>query len=328
MDENRRKELLKKFKKGTLTLEDKRELWGVNEGGEIDYPFDDGAPDPEIYENVEMTPETYAALDRILVHQTHLVRKERKLRNMYRVAASMAAVFLLYFGFTKVSDRLFLNDNITYVTVEVSKGMVRSVTLPDGSVATVSPGSVLRYPETFNDDERKIFLDKGEAFFEVAKNPDRPFRVQAGELQTTALGTSFTVQYDPVMKREKVNLYTGKVSVKTMAENTDVSPIILSPGNAYEYKAGKVTLSEFNAESSNPVIKGLVFNEVPLEEAMYRIGSWYGISLVFDKENTDKHWINGNFNNKEIEDILFILSNTYDLEFTKTDSLTYKIERK
>ncbi|MGJ1265365.1 FecR family protein [Sphingobacterium spiritivorum] len=328
MDENRREELLKKLKDGTLNQDDERELWDMNEQDGIDDPFDDGEPDLDLYTDMEAPPEMGESLERFKSYHAFRVRRGKQRQTIYRVAASMAAVFLLYFGFTTFSDQLFFKQAPAYVTVEVKKGAVKQVALPDGSMATVSPGSVLRYPKTFATDERKVYLDKGEAFFEVAKNPEKPFRVASGKLQTTALGTSFTVQYDPIMQREKVNLYTGKVSVESVKDNADVSAVVLTPGKAYEYLAGKVILSDFSVDSGNPVARGLAFEDVPFDEAMYRISSWYGITITFDPKSTEKHGINGDFNNKDIESIFFILSNAYNLQFTKTDSLTYKIERK
>lgn len=327
MDNNRRKELLKKFEKGTLSQEEKRELWSMNEYGETEHSFEDGAFDLDMSDEVESSPEMEASLERYKASHAKRLSRKRQIRTMYRVAASMAAVFLLYFGFTKFGDRLFFKDTMTYVTVEVSHGDVRTLVLPDSSIVTLSPGSVLRYPQTFAKNERRIFLDKGEAFFDVAKDAAHPFRVVSGELQTTALGTSFTVQFDPATGREKVNLYTGKVAVEPVKEEANIAPVELTPGEAFEYLAGEVILSGFNSDHGNPIAKGLDFEDVPFEEAMYRIGVWYGISITFDRKNTGMENIYGNFKNKKIEDIFSILSRTHDLEFTKTDSLTYKIMR-
>ncbi|MGM1428804.1 FecR family protein [Sphingobacterium lactis] len=325
MDNNRRKELLQKLADGTLTPSDERELRGVDDQGKISHPFDDGEPDLDMYTDMKAPPEMEESLARFKISHAAKVRRERQRHTIYRITAGMAAMFLLYFGFTQFSDRIFFTQAPTFVTVEVKKGTVKQFVLPDGSMATVSPGSVLRYPKDFAKDERRVYLDRGEAFFEVTKNPDKPFRVEAGELATTALGTSFTVQYDPLTKREKVNLYTGKVSVEAVKENTNISSVILTPGNAYEYRSGKVIMSNFKADNGNPVAKGLLFDEVPFEEAMYRIGAWYGISLTLDTKATQTNRISGDFNNKGIEDILSILSFSYELRFTKTDSLTYKI---
>src|SRR5690606_34780749 len=116
-------------------------------------------PDLDLYSDLEGPSGMEESLARISAYQAQRVSHKKQLNTVYRIAASMAAVFLLYFGFTKFSNQLFVEDLPAYVTIEVNKGMVRSVALPDGSVATVSPGSVLRYPEEFAKDERKVYLD-------------------------------------------------------------------------------------------------------------------------------------------------------------------------
>lgn len=319
MSDNRNKENRKEIKDG-----DGKPFGAPDNQAEINGLFDGGEPDLDKYAQMEAPPEMKASMTRYKISHANQLRRERQHRTIYRITAGIAAMFLLYFGFTKFDTPLF-HEVPTLVTVTVNEDAIKQIAFPDGSMATVSPGSVLRYPETFTKTERRIYLDKGEAFFEVAKDPKRPFRVASGELQTTALGTSFTVQYNPSVRREKVNLYTGKVSVENISKQRNISPIVLTPGKSYEFLDGDVVLSDFNPVGNNPVAKGLVFENVPFDEAMYRISSWYGINLLFDRENTKRRWINGNFNNKKIEDIFFILSNTYDLQFTKTDSLTYKI---
>jgi ferric-dicitrate binding protein FerR (iron transport regulator) len=274
---------------------------------------------------MEAPPEMEESRTRYKASHAAMVRKEKQFRIVYRVAASVAAVFLLFFGFSKFGGRLFVDETKSFITVDAQQGSIKTIVLPDSSIATVSPGSVLRYPKAFAQAERRIYLDKGEAFFEVTKNPKRPFRVQSGELQTTALGTSFTVQYDPLLKREKVNLYTGKVEVKFTEKDTQVSPAILTPGKAYEYLQGKVILSDFNADGGNPLAKGLFFDEIPFEDAMYRIASWFGTSISIADKDIKKNRISGDFNNKDIGEILSILSFSYQFQFIKTDSLNYKI---
>jgi transmembrane sensor len=88
----------------------------------------------------------------------------------------------------------------------------KQVQLADGTTIWLEPGSRLNYPEKFNDSIREITFS-GEAFFEVAKNPDRPFIIQTGTIHTRVLGTSFTVKaYDSTT--QEVAVVTGRVLVQ------------------------------------------------------------------------------------------------------------------
>jgi len=71
-------------------------------------------------------------------------------------------------------------------------GSLSRQTLPDGSTVELGPRSTLRVQLTH--DRRSVFIDDGEAFFKVAKDPSRPFIVQAGDLEVVAVGTAFNVR--------------------------------------------------------------------------------------------------------------------------------------
>jgi transmembrane sensor len=91
-------------------------------------------------------------------------------------------------------------------------GERRTVELPDGSVVTLNTRTVLRTQR--NGDRRLIFLEEGQAFFQVAKHPERPFVVTAAGRTITALGTAFDVRVDD--DEFKVTLVEGKVRVESV----------------------------------------------------------------------------------------------------------------
>ena len=104
---------------------------------------------------------------------------------------------------------------------------VQNLQLADGSSITLNKASVLTYPSKFNADRRVVTL-RGEAFFEVEHNPERPFVVQAAETTIEVLGTSFNVAMDG--GSVEVTVETGKVRFSAGAEET-----ILSAGQRAVY---------------------------------------------------------------------------------------------
>lgn len=110
-------------------------------------------------------------------------------------------------------------------------GEQKVITLADGSVATLSTDSVLRVTEMGA--RRALTLDRGEAFFQVAKNPQRPFVVTADGRTVTALGTAFNVRIDP--GKWSVSLLEGKIRVADPAAHNSVD---LLPGSRLEQQAG------------------------------------------------------------------------------------------
>ncbi|WP_133055257.1 FecR family protein [Niastella koreensis] len=104
----------------------------------------------------------------------------------------------------------------------------KQVQLADGTVIWLEPGSSLHYPAQFNDSTREINFT-GEAFFDVAKNPAKPFIIHTGTIRTRVLGTSFTVKaYTPVS--QEVTVVTGRVMVQADSKTkTNIQPLTVTP---------------------------------------------------------------------------------------------------
>ncbi len=111
-------------------------------------------------------------------------------------------------------------------TFRTGIGQKTTVTLADGSVVTLDTDTVLRTDDSGR--ERRMYLDKGRAFFRVAHNPARPFVVAADGRTVTALGTAFDVRVDGGFE---VTLVEGKVRVE--------QPALLRPTQVAELKAGQ-----------------------------------------------------------------------------------------
>lgn len=93
---------------------------------------------------------------------------------------------------------------------------ISKIHLPDSSSVKLYPNSSVRFAKIFKKDFRSIYLI-GKAFFEVKKDPKRPFSVYAGGLKTTALGTAFTINTAERGKRTSVKLHHGKIVVRSVA---------------------------------------------------------------------------------------------------------------
>lgn len=104
----------------------------------------------------------------------------------------------------------------------------KQVHLADGTIIWLEPGSSLHYPAQFNNSTREITFS-GEAFFEVAKDPEKPFIIHTGTIRTQVLGTSFTVKaYIPAS--QEVTVVTGRVMVQADDKTkTAVQPLTVTP---------------------------------------------------------------------------------------------------
>ncbi|MGS0528454.1 FecR family protein [Zobellia nedashkovskayae] len=98
-----------------------------------------------------------------------------------------------------------------------SNGERKQVTLPDHSIITLNSGAQLKFPEVFTDDSREVWVE-GEAYFDITKDVERPFRVHANGFTIEVLGTKFNV--NDKGETNTVSLESGKVQV-TLEDSGD-----------------------------------------------------------------------------------------------------------
>lgn len=182
-----------------------------------------------------------------------------------------------------------------YCVVSTPAATTTLVTLSDGTKVMLNANSTLEYPASFDDaatgegraadavhQVREVRL-KGEAHFEVTKNPHRPFVVKAGEMQTQVLGTIFDVK---AYRKDapKVTLMQGKVKVSSA--DTEVE---MRPGQTATLQADKIVVSKASSSVSDWLEGDFDMDQVTLAEAMSDIGAWYNKTVVFQSQaNMDK----------------------------------------
>ena len=170
-----------------------------------------------------------------------------------------------------------------YCVVSTPAATTTLVTLSDGTKVMLNANSTLEYPASFDDAEVREVRLKGEAHFEVTKNPHRPFVVKAGEMQTQVLGTVFDVK---AYRKDapKVTLMQGKVKVS----NADTE-VEMRPGQTATLQSDKIVVSKASPSASDWLEGDFDMDQVTLAEAMSDIGAWYNKTVVFQSQaNMDK----------------------------------------
>lgn len=165
-----------------------------------------------------------------------------------------------------------------YCVVSTPAATTTLVTLSDGTKVMLNANSTLEYPASFDDAEVREVRLKGEAHFEVTKNPHRPFVVKAGEMQTQVLGTIFDVK---AYRKDapKVTLMEGKVKVS----NADTE-VEMRPGQTATLQSDKIVVSKASSSASDWLEGDFDMDQVTLAEAMSDIGAWYNKTVVFQSQ--------------------------------------------
>ncbi len=181
------------------------------------------------------------------------------------------------------------------------KGVKKAFHLPDGSKVILNSDSEIRYLSSF-ENERTVELI-GQAFFEVKKNPDLPFQVKSGALNTTVLGTSFDVKAYPDDPDFHVAVVTGKVKVAT--ENGVSAHITPHEATYYDAKANSLTKGNYDFD----LLIGwkertLKFHEESYEQVFNRLSRWYNVEFEIEKEVSFHGKYSGEFKDETLNNVL------------------------
>lgn len=227
--------------------------------------------------------------------------------------------------FTKAAE---IAVKSTRMTCSVSQDSL--ISLEDGSRVRLLAHSSLTWVQPFPKGQRAIQLE-GKAFFEVAHDPSRPFTVLAGNILTTALGTSFWVTQETKNATPRVRLISGKVSIKERSENGSERLLAyLSPGQIWraptaQPKKEPVAKSEKPPERVLPTL--LTFQHKPLKEVLPALASFYRTSILFSEEEVAELSLYGTYTQEnDIAQILqtICIANDLRLEFN-AEKNTYRI---
>lgn len=155
-----------------------------------------------------------------------------------------------------------------------SRGKIE-VMLSDSSRVWLNAGSELKYPDVFGQDRREVYL-KGEAYFEVSKNPARPFVVHTGAHNIEVLGTQFNVK---AIDREScvTTLVEGCVRMRNRRNDT----VVLRPGQQAEsWQGGDMRVREVDLRYDIAWKKDQFgFREATLFHIMEELSEWYGFTF-------------------------------------------------
>lgn len=186
-------------------------------------------------------------------------------------------------------------------------GENRTIALADGSRLTLNTATRLR---TASDGERKIWLDRGEAYFDIAHDPDRPFVVEVGASRVTVLGTRFTVRRDGDSARVLVE--QGRVRL------SDRNAAVLIEGNQEATAtAGRITRSEVGPERTTQRLAWregrLVFDRTTLGMAAEEFNRYNERKLVIADPDVANLLIGGSFAPSNIDGFARLLEQGFGL---------------
>lgn len=206
------------------------------------------------------------------------------LRRWMAAASILLVAALTVYYFLSIPSGGQQQERIVYRDISNTTHHVQKITLTDGSMVWLSPQSILRVPGNFNRSSRSLSLT-GQGYFEVMHNAARPFTVQAGQVQTTVLGTHFNIEAYPAESHTAVSLTQGKVAVRVRTAGGADSMVYLQPGHklVYQNREQQFTLQPVAVEyETSWAGGGLVFDSLDVCDVFLRLEHRFNIKIQFD----------------------------------------------
>lgn len=194
------------------------------------------------------------------------------------------------------------------------------ITLSDGSSVLLQPNSKLSYPKIFTGNERKVYLS-GEGFFEISKNPRKPFFVYANEIVTKVVGTSFRVKAYSDQPDVEVLVRTGKVRVKSndLVSKSDQEEVVLLPNQALRFLRSDLSFNKITNITQDLALTRSVgnieqlsfeFTDIPVSQIFETIEQAYLIDIDYPKNKLKDCHLTTSLSDQPLTEKLKIVCNS------------------
>ena len=209
------------------------------------------------------------------------------------------------FGFDSIDTK---SEELVYNKLYVPYGKRMKIVLTDGSIVHLNAGTTIRFPEVFiSGKDRHIYLESGEAFFEVAKDKNHPFIVHSEGMSTTAYGTKFNLSSYGDTPLKQVVLIEGSVGVKQIISNGFSDEVMLVPNEKIVFSKMAKSVKT-NVEAINYIMwtEGkLFFKNEKISVIFQKLERHYGVSIQNNYTAIEDNKYNGIFDAKtSIESVL------------------------
>lgn len=210
------------------------------------------------------------------------------------------------------SNKSELNAELSYNTISTPRGGQYQVNLPDGTRVWLNSASSLKFPVNFSTlKERKVEL-AGEAYFEVASNKAKPFRVLSEQQTVEVLGTHFNVMAYPNERNLETTLLEGKVSVK--AGNKEA---FIVPGQQSQLRNGNIDVLKLSDPEAMVAWKNKLFqfDNTDIDKVLRQIERWYDVEVSYVGARPDVYFTGVMPRDVKVSRILMAMEQTCDVKF-------------
>ena len=202
--------------------------------------------------------------------------------------------------------------------LKVPYGKTLSVTLDDGSVIKLNSGSELSYPSSFADlNTRKVTL-KGEAFFEIAKDPLKPFVVQTDETFTQVYGTVFNISSYEDDDNIEVVLVEGSVGVGDKLRFKEKNLTMLKPSQKITNSNNSFIVEDIDITPYVSWVEGVIsFQNANMSQIIKKLERQFDVQIINENNTLEERQFTGAFDKENIESILKTIQTHTNFKYIK-----------
>ncbi|TKC07201.1 FecR family protein [Pedobacter frigoris] len=249
-------------------------------------------------------------------------QKELRKRYILWYAAAAACFFIvlmagLFYYVNKPEKPVLYSKSF-----ETGLGSKKKIVLPDGTIVYLNSDSEIKMEEGFNEETRSVKLI-GEAYFDVAHNKEKPFKVLTDNFKVTVLGTIFNLKAYPKEGFSEASLVKGSIKVES-TDGDQENTLTLRPGQKMKFyqnekksiagvkaspqlpkiELGRLTKLDTNIVETAWVTNNLVFDALTWKEMQPIIERWYGIDIELGDETVAGYQYTATFSKENIFEVL------------------------
>lgn len=246
-------------------------------------------------------------------------RRRNVLFYLEKIAAVLFIPLLLsgflYFYFSEPGQK----QRDVYNELSIAFGTTSQLDLADGTKVWLNSGSNLKYPLNFKGYRREVYLE-GEAYFEIAKNKNKPFIVKTSDMDVKAMGTSFNVMAYPEEGMVETTLIMGKVSlVEELATSKLKTLTEIKPGEkaSFDKIKKKIILKEVDTDKIISWREGqLIFRDDPMDNVVRKLGRWFNTDIVLIDDELKSYRYTATFIDESLPQVLELLKMSSPIDYS------------
>ena len=206
------------------------------------------------------------------------------------------------------------------------KGEKARVRFSDGTQVMLNAASTLRFPKQFRGNVREVYLD-GEAYFEVAHDPEHPFIVHAADADVKVLGTTFNVRGWSEDRNTDVAVREGKVSVTSKGKKEDQSEVVLSKGQHTRVMEGAAPATPKNINVDTYLLwtrGGVHFDNAPLSQVLRHVERKFDVTIEVRDQVSDVPFTS-TFRDAELDEVLKVIAAAMEMDYYRDgEKITFR----